>query len=209
MTMERKDRYWIGCMLGLMVCLASAALLSAQSRDTAIEPDDNDAEAAQEEAPVEQPSNTATDVMEQLLQQRDASPVVQPETGPAIEYIENRLGVMATKADLDQSVIGVAPGLSQPKLRREGDFIVSRRGRLIRSPDGSNVLFVFSADSKHASEPPMIMQKCRRLEDMENYVQKRGDNVIFIVSGQIHTYRGANYLLPTMMKIATDQGNIQ
>ena len=40
-------------------------------------------------------------------------------------------------------------------------------------------------------------------------IEQRGDTVVFLISGQIHTYRGANYLLPTMMKLAIDQGNLQ
>ena len=55
----------------------------------------------------------------------------------------------------------------------------------------------------------MILQACQLLQTMEDIVQQRGDTVVFLISGQIHTYRGANYLLPTMMKLAIDQGNLQ
>jgi hypothetical protein len=43
---------------------------------------------------------------------------------------------------------------------------------------------------------------------MEDTVDRRGDTTVFILSGQVHTYRGANYLLPTMMKVAVDTGNL-
>ena len=210
MLKRRRSRLMIVGGVGLSLLLGLTVVTIGESEEeAAIEPAVEEQTVAEDVNTPEKDVDTPDDVMEQLLKQREDSPVVQPETGPNIEYVENQLGVLATKADLDPAIIGVAPGQAQPKLRREGDFIVSRRGRLIRSPDGAHVLFVFAADGKYASEPPMIMQKCRRLEDMENYVQKRGDNVIFIVSGQIHTYRSANYLLPTMMKIATDQGNLQ
>ena len=39
--------------------------------------------------------------------------------------------------------------------------------------------------------------------------QKRGDAVMFVVTGQVHRYHGANYLLPTMMKLEPNRGNLQ
>ena len=70
-------------------------------------------------------------------------------------------------------------------------------------------VFVFDADSQHAPEPPMILQPCRLLQSMEDIVQQRGDTVVFVLSGQVHVYRGANYLLPTLMRIAIDRGNLE
>jgi hypothetical protein len=110
----------------------------------------------------------------------------------------------------NESVLGVAPGQQkeQPELLREGEFIVNRRGHLARAKDSSRLLFVFEADKKSTPERPMILQACRTLESMEQIVQQRGESVNFIVSGQVHTYRGRNYLLPTMMKIAEGRDNL-
>ena len=110
--------------------------------------------------------------------------------------------------DIDPAVLGVAPGEDPPPLRREGEFIVNRRGRLVRSSEGGHLLFVFESDTQAAPELPMILQACQLLEAMEETVQRRGDMTVFILSGQVHAYRGANYLLPTMMKIAVDKGNL-
>ena len=147
--------------------------------------------------------------MRELMELRDEAPVVEPVRKPEVEYVPSRVGVPAATVDVDRSILGVAPGDEQPTLRREGEFLISRRGRLVRSPDGAHVLFVFESDDEDSPEPPMIMQPCRWLETMETIVQQRGDAVVFIVTGQIHTYRGANYLLPTMVKQAIDQGNLQ
>ncbi len=146
--------------------------------------------------------------MQQLMQQRQAPPVVQPTRSPEAQSVPSRVGAPSTKVDIDPAVIGVAPGGKQPDLRREGEFVVNRRGHLRRSADGSHVLFVFEADDKDSPEAPMILQACQLLETMENMVQERGQQVTFIVSGEIHTYRGANYLLPTMMKLDVDRGNL-
>lgn len=148
------------------------------------------------------------DVMDDLLQQRKAPPVIDPTKPAKPTATPGSPGVPAARVNIDPAVLGVAPDQPQPELRREGEFVVSRRGRLVRSPDGLHVLFVFEADGKDSPEPPMVLQACQLLETMENLVQQRGDTVVFILSGQIHTYRGANYLMPTMMKVAVDHGNL-
>ena len=157
----------------------------------------------------DQNADETGETMEQLMQQREAPPATDPEREPQTESVPNRVGEPATKVDVDPAVLGTAPGQKRPELRREGEFIVNRRGRLKRSPDGAHVMFVFDADDKDSPESPMILQACQLLETMENIVQERGNQVTFIVSGQVHTYRGANYLLPTMMKLAIDKNNIQ
>ena len=111
--------------------------------------------------------------------------------------------------DLDVDVLGIPPGDQQPQLRREGEFVINRRGRLARSPSGTRLLFVFEADSDAAPEPPMPILPCQILENMEDLSNQRSDQVVFILSGQVTLYRGVNFLLPTMMKLAIDRGNIR
>jgi len=55
----------------------------------------------------------------------------------------------------------------------------------------------------------MILHACKLLETMEKTVQEQGDDIPFIVSGQVFVYRGANYLLPTLYQIDLDRGNLQ
>ena len=91
----------------------------------------------------------------------------------------------------------------------EGQFIIARTGRLVRAADGSQALFVLDADGAQAPEPPMIIHACKLLETMEQTVMKQGDNVPFIITGQVFMYRGANYLLPTIVKREFDPGNLE
>ena len=142
---------------------------------------------------------SSDEVIEELLQDRQGPPLIEPT---------RQLDVPVAGVEIDPRVIGLAPGSDLPPLRREGSFIVNRRGRMVRSP-GGHQLFVFEADASQSPELPTIMQFCRMLESMEEIVRQRGDAVVFVISGQIHTYRGANYLLPTMMKIAIDKGNLE
>ena len=158
--------------------------------------------------PAESPS--AEDILKEVLKQRRERPVITPAQPPAVvEAGPAGAPVRGESVNVDSRVLGVAPGLPRPKLRREGEFIPLRRGRLIRAPSGDHMLFVFEADAKQAQEPPMVLMPCGALESMEREVAARGDRLVFRISGQVFTYRGANYLLPMVWDIPPDKGNIQ
>ena len=124
---------------------------------------------------------------------------------------------------VDAALLGTAPGAGEGAgeaeepvlLRREGEFVLSRDGRLRRlegsgdDPLRPGVLFVFDADSADAGEPPMILQPCRLLESMEAIAARRGPDTVFTVTGQVYAYGGANYLLPTMMKVRVERDNLE
>jgi hypothetical protein len=108
----------------------------------------------------------------------------------------------------DPRIVGTAPGLPAPTLRREGEFVLQRRGRLIRS-EGAQPMFSFDADGPKAAEAPMYLLPCRLLQNMEELVREQGDQTVFILTGQVFVYRGANYLLPTLIKPAVEKGNLK
>lgn len=163
-------------------------------------PSEGEPENADADAPEADPTDESID---RLMRQRQAPPAVAPTDSPAGEQAP------AGQVEPDRSVLGVAPDAQQPELRREGEFIVNRRGHLRRSADGAHLLFVFEADDRESPEAPMILQPCRLLETMEDIVERRGEDVAFILSGQVHTYRGANYLLPTMMRIDVNRDDLE
>lgn len=147
----------------------------------------------------------------------DLPPATQPiEPRQPEGSIPSRVNMPAPSVDLDPAILGVAPDAERPKLRREGDLVVQRRGRLLRSSDGEHVMLVFDVGGgggegggAEADEPPMILMPSRLLEQMEDLVQRRGDETVFVVSGQVHAYRGANYLLPTTMEVARGGDNLK
>ncbi len=166
--------------------------------------------AAETPKPAGDNAQPAADVVDQMLQKLQKNPMIEPaqRTNPTAPSSSPLLSP-TPKVEVDPKVIGVAPGLPRPQLRREGEFVVNRRGRLVRSPNGKDLLFVFDADGKQAQEPPMIIVPCQILQSMEDLVLERGDKVVFLLSGQVLTYRGSNHLLPTMMKLSIDRGNLQ
>ncbi|MCC6581282.1 MAG: hypothetical protein IT440_12675 [Phycisphaeraceae bacterium] len=154
-------------------------------------------------------TQSAAGVVDSMLKQMQKNPLIEPTERPAADPKSATSPLAPTpRADIDPRVVGVAPGMAKPKLRREGEFVVNRRGRLLRATDGVHLLFVFDADTTAGEDPPMILVPCQYLQSMEQFILERGDAIRFQVSGQILTYRGANYLLLTMMKLASDRGNL-
>jgi hypothetical protein len=157
--------------------------------------------------------------MREMRRQAAPNPMMPPRPtptpSPALELPESRDLPRTDRAranpriNLDPAVLGAAPGTPQPQLRREGEFVINRRGRISRGSGGGQVLFTFEADSEHASEMPMVLLPSQMLQNMEDLVQERGDQVVFVLTGEVTTYHGANYLMPTMWKLAIDRGNLQ
>ncbi|MBL4700350.1 MAG: hypothetical protein JKX85_03750 [Phycisphaeraceae bacterium] len=156
------------------------------------------------------PANQASDVVDQMMKRmQNKQPVVEPTRRPAASATEKRPALSPSpKIDLDSKVLGIAPGMPKPKLRREGEFVVNRQGRLLRSNDGQNMIFAYKSDSKTQSDPPMIVVPCQLLQNMEEMMLERGDQIGFSITGQILSYHGTNYILPTMMKPSIDMGNL-
>lgn len=182
--------------------MAEAAAQEAESAPSAITLEDPETPAT-----FGGPGSDPVDLMEQMLDATDAPPT-RPNTAPIVS---------AADPTLDEALRGVKPDQAeQDKLRREGEYLVNRAGRLTRGLGGAigggadNVLFAFEADGPdpESAEPPMMVMPCKLLELMEDTVAERGDQLVFMISGRVHMYRGANYLLPTTMRLEYDLGNV-
>ncbi len=201
----------------LLAGVFTGTSIAQESESTApvIEPDQSESvPAVADQPPLAEPEpkaetdeTAAAQAMDDLLESREAAPIIEPE-GKAQPWSQSGFASPAASVDIDPAVLGIAPGDDPPPLRREGEFIMNRRGRLISVTESGHRLFVFESDASQSPELPLVMQACQLLETMEDTVDRRGDATTFILSGQVHTYRGANYLLPTMMKIAVDTGNL-
>jgi hypothetical protein len=183
----------------IVLALMGLAVLNATGQD---EPKADGPAAAPAGAETEATGDaTAEDVLNELLRRRAENPLIEPAKPDRNPGQELQPGAAQP--------LGTAPGVRQTKLKREGQFVITRRARMIRSTGGlSPWLLTFEADSDGLADPPMFVMPCRMLEDMEKVVGDRGDQVVFIVSGQVFVYRGANYILPTLMKLAPNMGNL-
>lgn len=156
---------------------------------------------------------TSDDVLDDLLNQRREVPTpVEPDPAEDPDDTLEMNEINAANAPTVHAgplITGVAPDQDEPKLYDEGTFIIRRSARLIRSGDGSHPLLVFEADDAASPEPPMVVQNCKLLEEMEAIIQTHGDHTPFVVTGQVQTYRGTNYLLPSIAKLEFDRQNIE
>ena len=210
----KKQQAWQMFVAGLAVSslLMGVAVAQNESQQT-----DAESSTSQSQAPASRPAEqgSAEDVMKNLIEQIRQNPLIEPSQNSTPSQDSSGKpatlppGSQPARVGVDPNVIGVAPGSPAPKLRREGEFVIARKGRLVRSPDGLHTLFVFEADSEKAPETPMAMVPCQMLQSMEELIGQRGDQLKFVLSGQILVYRGVNYLLPTMMTLAEDRGNLQ
>jgi hypothetical protein len=144
-------------------------------------------------------------VLKDLLDKPVENPVIEPSR-PAGDVTAPAEAVAP-----DANVVGTAPGAgARTQLKREGTFVITRRGRMVRATGGASPwMITFDADASGMADPPMYLMPCQMLEDMEQIVQQQGDSVVFVISGQVFVYHGANYVLPTLMKLAPSHGNLQ
>jgi hypothetical protein len=153
--------------------------------------------------PTTQPSDTA--VLERMLQELpEAGPVghkglfpTQPGQQPA-EPRPPAPGVDGSPAN---------PDLREEPLRPEGSTIVDRAGRLVR--DGEWWAFAFESEGRVLRERPLRLLPNRMLEFMETASAGGRSSVVFIVSGQVTEYHGANYLLARKVLVERDLGNLR
>ncbi|MEM1356464.1 MAG: hypothetical protein AAGH88_16465 [Planctomycetota bacterium] len=189
----------------LMITSQPRPWLTGRSEPEALPTDQPEAESPQDQA--SQPSgeeSSSDDVLDQLLGQstdppRRLEPTEPDESDPS------------TSPTLDPRPLlqGVAPDQPEPKLYEEGAFIVNRSARLIRSGDGARAVLIFDADNPESPEPPMIIQNCKLLEQMESIIAVHGDHVPFIITGQVQVYRGTNYILPSIGKLEFERNNLE
>lgn len=87
-----------------------------------------------------------------------------------------------------------------PRLMTEGAILLSRRGKIRRAGAGA-FIFVFDADAEGLADPPMPLLPCLLLERLEMHARLTGERAAVLVSGNVHTFHGQNYLRPTLYQI--------
>lgn len=134
---------------------------------------------------------------------RDLEKAAEPKPAPSKTTTQPTAPAPGAPLASDSAVPGVRAGEQlalrpgQGRLIREGSFITSRRGRMVRGSSGE-WLFSFDADAKAQNLPPMTLQPCQNLMAMEKLAERGGDGLTFTLSGQVFVYHGKNYVLPTL-----------
>jgi len=149
---------------------------------------------ATQPSPATRPADMPAD---QLLQQ-----MLRPANGPAMQPLQPILSPPA----LDQTTGKiVVPNSQQPmNLRREGDYIRDRLGRLTKSADGTQEEFTFESDGRTMQDPPVIILPNLKLMAMENAVNSANRDLRFRITGPVTEYKGRNYILLEKVSVVQD-----
>lgn len=110
----------------------------------------------------------------------------------------------APPAPRDDSIPGLEDAdfrLTPAPLRREGSFIVRQRGSMVRLPGGEKA-FIFHKDAQGRADRPMVLLPSLTLQGMEQIIDDRTDDTVFLITGRVYAYHNVNYLLPTAAPIA-------
>ncbi len=100
----------------------------------------------------------------------------------------------------------VVPNAAQPQtLKREGDYVRDRLGRLTKSADGSQEEFTFESDGRTMQDPPVIILPNLKLMAMENAVNASNRDLRFRITGPVTEYKGRNYILLEKVSVVQDQ----
>lgn len=179
-------------LLATLLCTAGAAL--AQTPTPAPTP-------ATPAAPVTKTEPKPEPKPEQVIKDLEKSAPPAPTTTPAPRPAASPAGNPAPASPLTTAPTAPAPAATLPgKLVREGTFITSRRGRVIRAGSGE-WMFHFDQASAAPAEPPMILMPSMNLMAIEKLAERGGESLTFRVSGQVFVYHGKNYLLPSMYQV--------
>ncbi|MAD79019.1 MAG: hypothetical protein CMJ51_06575 [Planctomycetaceae bacterium] len=111
--------------------------------------------------------------------------------------LESRIGAVPRSLDVRDAPISGAG------LIPTGTRFVDRRGRLSRDPASGVWRFVLA--SKEGGETSsVVLLPCLELQRIEQRARQQDVSRAILLSGVVTSYRGRNYLLPTMTRMANE-----
>ncbi len=196
----------------LVICLLASAALQPSAPATtppaapAAKPNTPAAVPAAK-PPATPPSAPAADDPRKTMEQmKQKAPTGNP-AGPAPSTTPAPAGGGTSPAAPGSSVPAAAPSVpaaTEPaqggRLLREGTFLASRRGRVIKTT-GGEWQFHFDTGPENKADAPMVLMPCLNLQAIEKLADRGSEALSFTVSGQVFVYKGRNYLLPTMYTV--------
>ena len=154
------------------------------------------------DSPATQPAGPTTRSADmpadQLLQQ-----MLRPSNGPAVQPLRPINNPPVVDQTTGKTVV---PNSAIPQnLKREGDYVNDRLGRLTKSADGQTMEFTFEADGRSMQDPPVIILPNLKLMSMEDAVNSGNRDLRFRVTGQVTEYKGRNYILLEKVSVVQEK----
>lgn len=129
----------------------------------------------------------------------DDEPRAGDRAADLIRSIESRTGPLAMTSGDDNAIEGA-------DAMREETIVTWRRGRVTRDSLGA-WLVVFDADAEGRADPPMVILPCLLLERLGRHAQG-GRYTPVLISGRVYTYRGRNYLMPSVYRVPRERTDL-
>ena len=123
------------------------------------------------------------DILRKLIEQRPERRMISIDDPPSMDRVEKR---------------GVLP---------DGSPLVERPGRISSGPGGW--MFVFESDRPDYPEPPMALLLNMNTQLMVEALAQGATGLVFLVSGEVTSFNGRNYLLPRVARRRFDDGNLR
>lgn len=113
----------------------------------------------------------------------------------------------ARTPDAPQAVANAPAALEPTAVAGSIGFLTQRRGRVVRTPDGTPMV-VLDSGAFNTTELPLILLPCQNLTLIESFVDSGGEAATFTFTGEVHTHGGERFFLPTMFSPIRTSDNI-
>lgn len=117
------------------------------------------------------------------------------------ERLQQRIGALPRSSDSGAD-------LSQVRTLREGTRLQNRRGAIVRDQRSGTWRFVFDATGSGVVDPTMELLPCLTLERLQRLAAVSDLPAAVLLSGEVTSFHGRNYLLPTIWRTAGRTRNI-
>ncbi len=189
------------CTIGLISLSASGAGQTTQPASPSAAPPaapQATPPAAKPAAPAATPSQPE-DVQKTIDKLKQTAPAATPAV-PVPAPRPTPQAPAAPSASTPTTPTAEAPPPTTGRLQREGTFLASRRGRVIKTPTGE-WQYHFDTGPDNRTDLPMVLMPCLNLQAIEKLAERGGEALSFTISGQVFVYKGRNHLLPTLYTV--------
>ncbi|MBU6414058.1 MAG: hypothetical protein KGS45_11350 [Planctomycetes bacterium] len=149
-------------------------------------------------APVLTESADVKSLIQELESRRTTARAL--ETAATLTPSSGNASAAGTTPDATQG--GAVPSPAVPATasnRPDGQHINGRQGRVVRH----DAWLIFTPDSGTSapSDAPMVLLPSAQMERLEGLVFRHGDSARYRISGKLVSYRGRQFLLPTLAQV--------
>ena len=191
------------CTIGLVSVAAGATAQATQpAASAATKPASPASNPASGPAAASKPPapGQPEDVQKTIDKLNQSAPAAK--SAPAVPAVSNAVspGVSAVQPIPTAPAAAEVAPVTIGRLQREGTFLASRRGRVIKAPSGE-WQYHFDTGPDNRLDAPMVLMPCLNLQAIEKLAERGGEALSFSMSGQVFVYKGRNFLLPTLYTV--------